>query len=53
MVNIASGKHKLSHSVSLCFSYKSSGSSFSFCQILIHILALGSCLMIVFVGKLK
>ena len=30
MVNIASGKHKLSHSVSLCFSYKSSGSSFSF-----------------------
>ena len=30
MVTIASRKHKLSHSVSLCFSYTNSGSSFYF-----------------------
>ena len=30
MVNIASRKHKLSHSVSLCFSYTNSASSFYF-----------------------
>ena len=54
-VAIASSKHKVSHSATLCFSSFHTQvpvvPSLSN-QILLHVLALGSCLIIVFVGEL-